>query len=252
MTSPCPLCGSRERICDCPQPARPREPEKCHRCLGAHASPKCDDGVHHGSALPYPQVPARPSEAESFEWTNDLKARSARGELTPEELKRILDAPTGLESAKPEQGAREWWNAQEWKVTYTRANGEGFPFGVWDEWVPREHADAKLAALRKQLDDEREKSGPMHLRALEEIAQLKATLTATTGDAMCARAERDRYKRALDGVREQIEHHAQAYDTEIFPDDGREPCQTTGARMGRHMCKVFARYLNEALEDEGE
>lgn len=32
------------------------KPEKCFRCLGEHANLRCDDDIHHGSALPYPQV----------------------------------------------------------------------------------------------------------------------------------------------------------------------------------------------------
>lgn len=36
------------------------EAAKCFRCLGLHAAIRCDDGIHHGSALPYPQVARHP------------------------------------------------------------------------------------------------------------------------------------------------------------------------------------------------
>jgi len=44
-------------------------------------------------------------------------------------------------------------------------------------------------------------------------------------------------------IRTKIEEHQDAYALDIFPDDKREPCQTTAGRMGRHMCKCFLYYL---------
>lgn len=63
----------------------------------------------------------------------------------------------------------------------------------------------------------------------------------------------DQYKIILK-VRQKVRHHAQAYSTDIFPDyalkDEPSPSiDRVSAKMGRHMCKCFEEYLNEAIEE---
>lgn len=63
MTNRCPQCGREGHADnDCPfewmtnvDPGA-SAPAPCFRCLQPHANTRCDDGIHHGSALPYPQV----------------------------------------------------------------------------------------------------------------------------------------------------------------------------------------------------
>lgn len=47
-------------------------------------------------------------------------------------------------------------------------------------------------------------------------------------------------------LKTRIEEHAKAYPTDIFPDDSRSP-EGYGAKMGRHMCHVFLKYIEDAL-----
>lgn len=51
---------------------------------------------------------------------------------------------------------------------------------------------------------------------------------------------------ALEFAINKYDQHKGAYDEDIFPDDGRQPCETTSGRMGRHMLKCFNKYLGPA------
>lgn len=64
-------------------------------------------------------------------------------------------------------------------------------------------------------------------------------------------AEREKLRIAVEALEFAInkyESHHEAYSEDIFPDDGRKPCQTTAGRMGRHMIKCFDEYLAPARE----
>lgn len=51
---------------------------------------------------------------------------------------------------------------------------------------------------------------------------------------------------ALELALQRHDEHSQAYPLDIFPDDGRPPCETTSGRMGRHMVKCYEQYLAPA------
>jgi Cdc6-like AAA superfamily ATPase len=55
-------------------------------------------------------------------------------------------------------------------------------------------------------------------------------------------------KEALEDVLKKHDAHSKAYTEDIFPDDKREPCQTTAGRMGRHMIKVYGEYLSDVRQ----
>ncbi|CAB4152974.1 hypothetical protein UFOVP610_38 [uncultured Caudovirales phage] len=65
---------------------------------------------------------------------------------------------------------------------------------------------------------------------------------------LAAQKEAEGFLEQLKTVLEKHDSHSQAYSTDIFPDDGRKPCETTSGRMGRHMIKCYEDYLKPLRE----
>jgi hypothetical protein len=57
-------------------------------------------------------------------------------------------------------------------------------------------------------------------------------------------------KNALDHLEERVKEHRQAYGLDIFPNSEKLTAESSresvAARMGRHMCDCFLRYIFEA------
>lgn len=56
----------------------------------------------------------------------------------------------------------------------------------------------------------------------------------------------------VDELKSKVEYHKGAYATDIFPDytlkeNPNPTIDQVGGKMGRHMCDVFLRYIDEAL-----
>lgn len=67
-------------------------------------------------------------------------------------------------------------------------------------------------------------------------------------------AERMEQYRILKALKEKVKHHANAYDTDIFPDytlkENPSPSvDAISAKMGRHMCDCFLVYIDEAFAE---
>lgn len=140
----------------CSKPAP--EPEKCSRCLGVHASRKCSDGVHHGSALPFPQVCTAPPTPAS---ERDRAGRAGDdGEKCSHCGMRLDDCTCDWRNAPRPEGAREWWIAID-DQGYTEA---------WSSKPDDEHHFAERVHVTEYAAYEKLKAERDEMKRLQEIA----------------------------------------------------------------------------------
>lgn len=71
-------------------------------------------------------------------------------------------------------------------------------------------------------------------------------------DLKSLQSENEKLRAAMEFAIEKHDEHSKAYPLDIFPDDGRKPCETTSGRMGRHMVKCYEQYLQPLRERLGK